>query len=48
MADEITGRDLWIITEALATAVVALEQLPAERQPDRQYGGHEEASGSCG
>ena len=28
MADEITGRDLWIITEALATA-----QLPAERQP---------------
>jgi hypothetical protein len=33
MADEITGRDLWIITEALATALVALEQLPAERQP---------------
>ena len=33
MPDEITGRDSWIITEALATALVALEQLPAERQP---------------
>ena len=48
MADEITGRDLWIITEALATALVALEQLPAERQPTGNIGGHEEASGSCG
>jgi hypothetical protein len=33
MADEITGRDLWITPEALATALVALEQLPAKRQP---------------
>jgi hypothetical protein len=30
---DITGRDSWIITEALATALVALEQLPTEDQP---------------
>jgi hypothetical protein len=29
----ITGHDEWVITEALATALVALEQLPAKRQP---------------
>jgi hypothetical protein len=33
MADDITGRDSFLITEALATALVALEQLPADRQP---------------
>jgi hypothetical protein len=29
----ITGHDEWVITEALATALVALEQLPARNQP---------------
>jgi len=29
----ITGRDEWVVTEALATALVALEQLPAKHQP---------------
>jgi hypothetical protein len=29
----ITGHDDWVVTEALATAVVALEQLPAKNQP---------------
>ena len=29
----ITGHDEWVITEALATALVALEQLPEKRQP---------------
>jgi hypothetical protein len=29
----ITGHDEWVITEALATALVALEQLPAQHQP---------------
>jgi hypothetical protein len=33
MADDITGRDKWIIMEALATALVSLEQLPDDRQP---------------
>ena len=27
------NRDRWIVTEALATALVALEQLPPKRQP---------------
>jgi hypothetical protein len=31
----ITGRDAYIIAEALATALVALEQLPPARQPTR-------------
>jgi hypothetical protein len=31
----ITGRDQFIIAEALATALVALEQLPTTRQPTR-------------
>jgi hypothetical protein len=31
----ITGRDEFIIAEALATALVALEQLPTTRQPTR-------------
>jgi hypothetical protein len=31
----ITGRDEFIIAEALATAVIALEQLPEARQPTR-------------
>ena len=31
----ITGRDEFIIAEALATALVALEQLPPLRQPTR-------------
>ena len=31
----ITGRDQFIIAEALATALVALEQLPPLRQPTR-------------
>ena len=31
----ITGRDAYIIAEALATALVALEQLPLVRQPTR-------------
>jgi hypothetical protein len=29
----ITGRDEWVTTEALATALVALEQLPPKHQP---------------
>jgi len=29
----ITGADGWVITEALATALVALEQLPPRHQP---------------
>ena len=29
----ITGHDEWVVTEALATALVALEQLPAIHQP---------------
>ena len=31
----ITGRDTFIIAEALATALAALEQLPPARQPTR-------------
>jgi hypothetical protein len=30
---KVAGRDGWIITEALATALVALEQLPPQHQP---------------
>jgi hypothetical protein len=29
----ITGHDEWVVTEALATALVALEQLPPQHQP---------------
>ena len=29
----ITGHDEWVITEALATALIALEQLPPQHQP---------------
>ena len=29
----ITGHDEWVVTEALATALVALEQLPSVHQP---------------
>ena len=29
----ITGHDEWVITEALATALIALEQLPSNHQP---------------
>jgi hypothetical protein len=29
----ITGHDEWVVTEALATAIIALEQLPAKHQP---------------
>jgi hypothetical protein len=29
----ITGHDGWVITEALATALIALEQLPPKHQP---------------
>jgi hypothetical protein len=29
----ITGHDEWVITEALATALIALEQLPQKHQP---------------
>jgi hypothetical protein len=29
----ITGHDEWVVTEALATALVALEQLPPTHQP---------------
>ena len=32
---EITGHDEWVVTEALATALVALEQLPAKHQPQK-------------
>ena len=28
-----TGHDEWVITEALATALIALEQLPSHHQP---------------
>ena len=33
--ESITGRDEFIIAEALATALVALEELPPARQPKR-------------
>jgi len=29
----ITGHDEWVISESLATALIALEQLPAQHQP---------------
>jgi hypothetical protein len=29
----ITGHDEWVVTEALATATIALEQLPPQHQP---------------
>jgi hypothetical protein len=29
----ITGHDEWVVTQALATALVALEQLPEKHQP---------------
>ena len=29
----VTGHDEWVVTEALATALVALEQLPSKNQP---------------
>ncbi|WGR92120.1 MULTISPECIES: hypothetical protein [unclassified Bradyrhizobium] len=29
----ITGHDDWVVTEALATALIALEQLPSKHQP---------------
>ena len=29
----VTGHDEWVVTEALATAFVALEQLPSKHQP---------------
>jgi hypothetical protein len=29
----ITGHDEWVTTEALATALIALEQLPPQHQP---------------
>jgi hypothetical protein len=29
----ITGHDEWVLTEALATALIALEQLPPKHQP---------------
>ena len=29
----ITGHDEWVVTEALATAIIALEQLPSQHQP---------------
>jgi hypothetical protein len=32
----ITGHDEWIVTEALATALVALEHLPPQHQPRTQ------------
>jgi hypothetical protein len=32
----ITGHDEWVVTEALATALVALEQLPEKHQPRAQ------------
>jgi hypothetical protein len=32
----ITGHDEWVITEALATALIALEQLPERHRPATQ------------
>jgi hypothetical protein len=29
----VTGHDAWVVTEALSTALVALEQLPPKHQP---------------
>jgi hypothetical protein len=29
----ITGHDEWVVTESLATALIALEQLPPKHQP---------------
>lgn len=39
----ITGHDEWVVTEALATALVALEQLPEKHQPHA----HMDVSRSC-
>jgi len=36
MRKGITGHDEWVVTEALATALVALEQLPPIHQPQTQ------------
>ena len=35
----ITGHDEWVVTEALATALVALEQLKTQHQPQTQMDG---------
>ena len=29
----VTGHDEWVVTESLATAIIALEQLPPQHQP---------------
>jgi hypothetical protein len=29
----VTGPDEWVVTESLATAIIALEQLPPQHQP---------------
>jgi hypothetical protein len=34
----VTGHDEWVITEALATALIALEQLPPQHQPQTHMG----------
>lgn len=34
----ITGHDEWVVTEALATALIALEQLAPQHQPRTQMG----------
>src|SRR5258707_1148997 len=34
----ITGHDEWVVTEALATALIALEQLPKQHQPRTRPG----------
>jgi hypothetical protein len=31
----ITGHDEWVVTEAMATALIALERLPPQHQPGR-------------
>src|SRR5262245_36067554 len=44
----ITGRDDWIMTEALATALVALEQLPQDRRPNSNMDDMRQLLAACG
>jgi len=41
----VTGHDEWVITEALATALIALEQLPRQHQPRTHMDRYQEAFG---
>jgi hypothetical protein len=48
-SESVTCRGGFIMIEALATAIVSLEQLPLNSAAHKQYGGHESPSrgGTC-